>query len=104
MNEPPSVPARDLPVIATTMGDPAGVGPEITVAALLDPEVLRRSRPIAIGDADRLAHAARILDLDAEIVPISGVDEAVFTPGRVNVIDLALIPPDLPWGMLSPIA
>ncbi len=38
------------PVVAITMGDPAGVGPEVVLKALADPQVRRRCRPILIGD------------------------------------------------------
>lgn len=96
--------AGTRPVIATTMGDGAGVGPEVTVAALLDPSVLNRSRPIAIGDAARLRQAADVLGVTADVVAIERVDDAVFVPGRINVIDLGLLPEDLPWGRLSPVA
>jgi 4-hydroxythreonine-4-phosphate dehydrogenase len=92
------------PIVAVTMGDGAGVGPEITVAALTDPSVAARCRPIVIGDATRLRQAAQVLGSEAHIVPVDGVSQAVFAPGRVNVIDLALLPEDLPWGVISPVA
>ncbi|WCI09623.1 hypothetical protein PJ267_08970 [Arthrobacter sp. OVS8] len=57
---------------------------------------------MVIGDALRLRQAADILGLDADIQAIENVEDAVYTPGRVNVIDLALLPEDLPWGQLSP--
>ena len=41
----------ERPVLALTMGDPAGIGPEITVRALLSPEVREMARCFAIGDA-----------------------------------------------------
>lgn len=97
-------PTTTLPVIAVTMGDGAGVGPEVTVAALLDDEVTTRCLPVVIGDAARLRQAAKILGLDADIVAIDSVDDAVAEPGRVNVIDLGLLPEDLPWGQLSAVA
>lgn len=93
--------ADNRPVIATTMGDGAGIGPEITVAALLDEAVQRRSRPIVVGDARRLEQAASILGLNAEIVSIDHVSDATAIPHRINVIDLKLLPEDLPWGRLS---
>jgi 4-hydroxythreonine-4-phosphate dehydrogenase len=92
------------PIIAVTMGDGAGVGPEITVAALADPTVTGRCRPIAIGDAGRLRKAAELMGVDASIVAIDDVQSAVFAAGRVNVIDLGLLPDDLPWGVVSPVA
>ena len=93
-----------LPVIAVTMGDGAGIGPEVVVAALLDDAVLARCRPVVIGDAQRLREAARILGLDCEIAAVDHPRDAEFTPGRVNVVDLGLLPADLPWGRLSPVA
>lgn len=95
---------KALPVVAVTMGDGAGVGPEVVVAAALDPQSNAECRPVVIGDALRLRQAADILGIEADIQVIQDVEDAVFTPGRVNVIDLALLPEDLAWGQLSPIA
>ncbi|CAN7245305.1 4-hydroxythreonine-4-phosphate dehydrogenase PdxA [Arthrobacter sp. LjRoot78] len=93
-----------LPYVAVTMGDGAGVGPEVVVAAVLDPQSNAECRPVVIGDALRLRQAAEVLGIEADIVTIENVEDAVFTPGRVNVIDLALLPEDLAWGKLSPVA
>ncbi|MCX2730143.1 4-hydroxythreonine-4-phosphate dehydrogenase PdxA [Saccharopolyspora sp. NFXS83] len=92
------------PLIAVTMGDGAGVGPEVTVGALLDPATLARCRPVVIGDAARLRRAASITGLDAEISAVDSPSDAVFAPGRINVIDLDLLPDELPWGEISPVA
>jgi 4-phospho-D-threonate 3-dehydrogenase / 4-phospho-D-erythronate 3-dehydrogenase len=94
----------ELPYVAVTMGDGAGVGPEVVVAAVLDPQSNAECRPVVIGDALRLRQAADVLGIEADIRSIENVEDAVFTPGRVNVIDLALLPEDLPWGQLSPVA
>ncbi|RNG26478.1 4-hydroxythreonine-4-phosphate dehydrogenase PdxA [Streptomyces botrytidirepellens] len=93
-----------LPLVAVTMGDGAGIGPEVVVAALLDEAVLTRCRPVVIGDARRLREAARLLGLGCEIAAVDHPRDAEFTPGRVNVVDLGLLPADLPWGKLSPVA
>jgi 4-hydroxythreonine-4-phosphate dehydrogenase len=66
-------------VIAVTMGDGAGIGPEIIVAAVKDFDA------VVIGDAKRLALAAEI----------------VGGPMPEHVIDLDLLPADLPWGEIS---
>jgi 4-hydroxythreonine-4-phosphate dehydrogenase len=47
------------------MGDPAGIGPEVVLKAVADEEVLRLCVPVIIGDAQLLAHTARILDLQS---------------------------------------
>jgi 4-hydroxythreonine-4-phosphate dehydrogenase len=52
-----------LPRIGITMGDPAGIGPEVVLKAVAEEEVLRCCAPIIIGDAQLLAHNARTLDL-----------------------------------------
>ncbi|MFJ2618332.1 4-hydroxythreonine-4-phosphate dehydrogenase PdxA [Glutamicibacter sp. NPDC087344] len=89
------------PFIAVTMGDGAGVGPEVTVGALLDANAYRISRPIVIGDVHRLQLGAAALGARVEIVEISEVREAEFTPGRINVIDPHLLSEDLEWGKVS---
>lgn len=92
------------PVIAVTMGDGAGVGPEIVVAALLHPMIAESSRSIVIGDAERLRQAAEILGRSVTIRSVQSVSDAVFEDGTINVIDLGLLPADLPWGELSAVA
>ncbi|MFE4230330.1 4-hydroxythreonine-4-phosphate dehydrogenase PdxA [Arthrobacter sp. NPDC056886] len=89
------------PVIAVTMGDGAGVGPEVTVGALLAENAYRDCRPIVIGDVYRLELGAKALGVVADIVEIQDVTQAVFEPGRINVIDPKLLSHDLPWGVES---
>jgi 4-hydroxythreonine-4-phosphate dehydrogenase len=52
-----------LPRIGITLGDPAGIGPEVVLKAVAEEEVRRMCVPIIIGDAQLLAHTARTLDL-----------------------------------------
>ena len=100
----PTDPSVPTPVIAVTMGDGAGVGPEVVVGALVEPEIAALCRPVVIGDATRLRSAAEVLGVAADVVAVDAVEDAVFEPGRVNVIDLDLLPADLPWGRLSAVA
>ena len=51
------------PRIAITMGDPAGIGPEVVLKAVAEERVRRVCIPIIVGDAQLLAHTARTLDL-----------------------------------------
>ncbi len=89
------------PIIAVTMGDAAGIGPEVTTAAALDPETGEGCRPVIVGDLNRLRLAARILGLDPTFRTIETVDDADFTSQVINVLDLGLIPDQLPWGDVS---
>src|SRR5688500_488342 len=54
---------KSLPRIAITMGDPAGIGPEVVLKAVAEDEIRRACVPVIIGDAQLLAHTARTLDL-----------------------------------------
>src|ERR671939_835984 len=62
-NDPGPRPRRVLPRIGITMGDPAGIGPEVVLKAVAEEEVRKCCVPVIIGDAQLLAHTARTLDL-----------------------------------------
>jgi len=51
------------PRVGITMGDPAGIGPEVVLKAVAEPEVTSVCQPVIIGDAQLLAHTARRLNL-----------------------------------------
>ncbi|HVD00702.1 MAG TPA: 4-hydroxythreonine-4-phosphate dehydrogenase PdxA [Candidatus Dormibacteraeota bacterium] len=85
-------------IIAVTMGDPAGVGAEIVMAAL----AVEEHRVVVIGDAGRLKLAGELLPRGGpRLRRVAAPAEARFEPGVVNVVDLANVPADLPWGELS---
>lgn len=54
-----------MPRIGITMGDPAGIGPEVVLKAVAEEEVRKVCVPVIIGDAQLLAHTARTLDLQS---------------------------------------
>src|SRR5947209_17703187 len=58
-------PRRSLPRIGITMGDPAGIGPEVVLRAVAEAEIRNRCVPIIIGYAQLLAQTARTLDLQS---------------------------------------
>jgi 4-hydroxythreonine-4-phosphate dehydrogenase len=79
----------DRPLVAVTMGDPAGVGPEVTLKALQREEVWRTARPLVIGDADVLSEVSQRLGLAMQIDSFSDVEEASFENQNAQVLDLA---------------
>jgi 4-hydroxythreonine-4-phosphate dehydrogenase len=87
-----------------TIGDPAGIGPEITAKALLHhPDLRARCRPIAIGDAGALARAVKLIGGDPSAVrTISDPSEARNDPNRLEVIQEGRPLSDLRLGVLSP--
>lgn len=81
-----------LPLVAITMGDPAGIGPEIIVKALSDPVPVSPFRPLVIGDCNVLQQAKELCQSKLEIVSLDNLDQASFSPGIVNVLDLKNVP------------
>ena len=77
------------PVLGITMGDPAGVGPEIAAKAMAESEVREKARALVIGDARVVASAARVANVNQEVRAIARVGEATFAPDRIEVLDLA---------------
>jgi len=90
-----------LPVIGITMGDPAGVGPEVVMKALARADAYKMCRPLVIGDKRQLERARALLNLKLDVVSIPGPEKAKFTQGAVEVIDLSPVPADLPYGKVS---
>ena len=93
-----------LPVVGITMGDAAGVGPEVVVKTLSRKSLYDECRPLVIGDARRLELANRLVKGDVKVRSIANASEARYEPGTIDCIDLKLIPADLPFGQISPVA
>ncbi len=79
----------EKPIIAVTMGDPAGIGPEIAVKALTNRELYGICRPVVIGEPALLERAASILGSAVEFNRVSLPSEGRFRPGTVDVVPLS---------------
>lgn len=91
-----------LPVIGITMGDPASIGPEIAIKALLEKEIYNQCKPLLVGDATVFQHIIDQLQLPATINVIKHVSEAQFTLGKIDVYDLGMTNiADLKFGEIS---
>jgi len=89
------------PRIAITMGDPAGVGPEVVMKALAHEDVYARCRPLVVGDLPRLVQAGRLVGSRLAVRTVSGPEEARFEAGTVDCIDLGLVAAGAPFGRVS---
>lgn len=76
------------PRIGISMGDPAGIGPEIIIKTLALSEVYDRCNPIIVGDAAVMEKEARSLKTSLKINAIQSVSEAKFEFGTIDVFDL----------------
>ncbi|PSL45807.1 4-hydroxythreonine-4-phosphate dehydrogenase [Salsuginibacillus halophilus] len=89
------------PVIGITMGDGAGVGPEIIVKALVGKEVREKCVPLVIGDCNRLREAVRICEIDVEIEEVDDLQLVSMDPRRIFCLQVGSLPAGLEFGELS---
>jgi len=89
------------PIVAITMGDAAGVGPEVIVKALSHAEVYARCRPLVIGDAGRLEEAVGLCKLELKVVRATSPASGSYAMGTIDCLDLGLLPRGLAFGKLS---
>ncbi len=91
-------------LIALTMGDPAGIGPEICLLSFNHPELMNAVNIFIIGDIRRLQTTLDILVQHRRLPnffrlrDISQVEEAKFEMNVIDVLDLNNVPEGLPWG------
>lgn len=83
------------------MGDAAGVGPEIIAKAFAHATIFETGRPFVIGDAALIERAVDITKTELNVVSVREVDECVFEPGTIEVLDLRLLLDTLPFGEVS---
>lgn len=97
--------ASVLPLVAITMGDAAGTGPEIITKSLALAELRAICRPVVIGDAAVMKRALGFTGVALTVRAIRDVSEAVFHPGEIEVLDLANIDlAKLQLGQVDPMA
>lgn len=91
------------PIIAIPMGDPAGIGPEIVIKALADPEVTERAACLVVGDGPVLEQAMTFPGMPGlAIRRVESPGEGDYRPGILNLIDLGVIRrPDFCLGKVS---
>lgn len=95
----------ERPVIGVTMGDSAGIGPEVIAKALSMRELYEVCRPIVIGDADVMGEATKIAGVRLRVNRIGQPDEGAFEHGTIDIIDLGNIDMDrLRHGEISEMA
>jgi 4-hydroxythreonine-4-phosphate dehydrogenase len=96
--------SQTKPVVGITMGDAAGVGPEIILKSLANAEMYEISNPLVIGDSKILERAKSFVNSELSIKPIKAeqLNDITYKYGVVHCLDLNLLPADLPIGQVSP--
>lgn len=97
---------HQLPVLGITLGDVAGIGPEITLRTLLEhPDLREECVPVVIGDAGALRRAASYVGVDPDaVVTLDDPGQAANDPSLVEVIQVGEPMPEVPVGELSAVA
>ncbi|WP_046468424.1 4-hydroxythreonine-4-phosphate dehydrogenase PdxA [Allosalinactinospora lopnorensis] len=87
------------PTLALTVGDPVGIGPEITVRTLADAGGSAPARGVAVADPAVLRRAAAVCGLDVEVRALSSWDLPAPRAGVIDCYDIGVLgDTELPWG------
>ena len=89
------------PILGITMGDAAGVGPEVIVKALADAEMYRIARPLVYGDAKIMERAVHIVGAAMRCHGVETPADGCYEAGTIDVVDLANLPADLPFAQVD---
>ena len=93
------------PITAITMGDPAGIGPEIVVGTMLDKEIHEVCRPFVIGSIAIMERAAKVLGKELKYNKIEDPAEAKYEYGTVDIIETGEYDTDsIKWGEVQALA
>lgn len=89
------------PIIAITMGDAAGIGPEIIMKAIANPDIYQTCRPLLIGDKSVMERACNLLNSQVRLYPVGHISDCKFESGALDLIDLKLLQEPPAFGILS---
>ena len=90
------------PLLALTIGDPAGSGPEIITKSVNEPGMRDVCRFFVVGDVPTMKEAFRITRMPGEVRSIKSVSEAKFQEGVIDVLDMKNVDlPNLVRGKIS---
>lgn len=79
---------RYRPLIGISVGDPAGIGPEITAKALASSEIYQLCRPLIVAEEEMMRDAVQFSGLNLKIHAISSLKEGLFQLGVLDILDL----------------
>lgn len=76
------------PIIAISAGDPAGIGPEITVKSLNNSAIYKNARPLVICDSEVIKKAINFCRLNLKINCLENPEEGIYEFGVIDVLDM----------------
>ena len=81
--------SQSLPIIGITMGDPIGIGPEILVKALTDPNLYTVCKPLVLGDSHVIKQALKLLNSKCHINIIEIPEQGKYKVNTMDIIDIS---------------
>lgn len=92
------------PIVGITMGDAAGIGPEIIIKALQSNDIYEKCRPLVVGDLKILIREAARLKIDVSFNVVEKPSAGSFEKGVIDCVNLDILPKDLRYGEVSAIS
>ena len=89
------------PAIGLTVGDPAGIGPEITVKCLHEEGLYERVKPVVYADRAVLEQTVETLGLDIDLNPVVDSFQGRYEPGCIDYIDCGVLKGPIAYGQIS---
>lgn len=94
---------NERPIIAITMGDTAGIGPEIIVKAFALGRIYDICRPLVVGEGNTIQEAIKLINEPVKLHPVNTVTEVKGQPGIIDLLDLRNIDrSEVVLGQVSP--
>ena len=75
------------PIVATMIGDPAGIGPEVTAKSWATGELQQYCKPVLVGSVEVMEQAVKVCELALTVNKISSVSDLTDDPSIIDVID-----------------
>src|SRR3990172_1896080 len=88
-------------LIAITMGDPAGIGPEVIAKTFADPDFHKQNCAVVIGDVYIMQRAVALLNLNLQVHPVHQLNTAGQQEGIIDVLPVSKLPEDLAFGEID---
>ena len=92
---------KERPIIGLTVGDPAGIGPEIVIKALKEKEVHECIKPLIYADKTILKQTLDMLGISMDLHGINKPQEGYYESGCIDYIDCDILKTPIAYGQIS---
>jgi 4-hydroxy-L-threonine phosphate dehydrogenase PdxA len=83
------------PILGISVGDPGGIGPEISAKTLNREGIYEHCRPLLVADCGVMEDALGFTDVNLKLNPVQDVRDAIFKHGTIDVLDMDNMPINL---------